>query len=176
MADPALMLFAALCFGTAGLGTVCIALARRDRSYWPLMRIIFSGAVLTFGLLGFGALTGIAGVIWWRVLATSCFFVATGWAALFMRKRNRIPRYQTVDEFGRVTTPTLEVLERHATEIESYIGHGGASPEMVARMAAACRKWSEFTEAQVAAAERARGEQLRRIAERRAARERAGSE
>ena len=135
-------IIAAFFFAIAAGATYCARLTRADRSYWPMLRIIWSLLVLAYGGSGLALVLGrgrIAPAT--RLIAAGAVLAAVAYSAAFMRRRNRLPRFQALSVGGEVIVRPIVELEAKADEVESWAAHGAMPPERAARLAAALDRW-----------------------------------
>jgi hypothetical protein len=150
------ILLAALQLGIVINACVCLRNARNDRSYWPMIRIIFVVLVAVYG----GSFAGNIGNMVTgsaesappflvRVIFNAAICAATGYAHWFIRKRNRTPRFVRLDLGGNLTMISVPEVDRGIAVAESTFNHGVARPEQAGRMRAALdeydrkRRWAE---------------------------------
>jgi hypothetical protein len=125
----------------AGGATHCAALTRRDRNYWPMLRVLWAAIAFIYGGSGLSVLVS-------RRLPTTAnlVFVAVALAAVaysvwFMRKRNRTPRFIRLDTAGDVILRSVEELDTAANLAESWAAHGAMPEARVASLRAALAEW-----------------------------------
>lgn len=132
--------------GAAAL--VCSRIARPDRNYWPLVRVIF--AALAFVYCG----SGVARLLQaWQGLTltapattTGLVFAATILGVLlygvwFMRKRNRLARFLGLTIGGDIVLRSVEELDAAAVLTESWAFHGSLPPARAAGLRLALDEW-----------------------------------
>lgn len=141
-------LLALVLLATGGLALLACAIARPDRNYWPMVRVIF--AALAFVYIG----SGVSRLLMaWRgvqpaapATVLSLVFSAAILGALlygvwFIRKRNRTARFIELDLAGAPSFTPIEDLERAALLTASWVNSGAAPAATVERLGRASAEW-----------------------------------
>lgn len=135
-------LFAALFLAIAVVATDCARLTRANRSYWPMLRVMWSLLILAYGGSGIGLVMfhgRIAPLV--RVTATLAVLVAVCYSDGFMRRRNRVARYLPLTVGGQVEMVGVGELWQHYERAISLTQHGTAPAAWVAQLEAATAEW-----------------------------------
>lgn len=118
--------------------TVCARLSRPDRNYWPMMRVIWSAWGFAYAASAIGLVVNDGQVAFpVRLAGSGAMLVAVVYAARYMARRNRTPRFIELDIAGDPVFVPLDQLEYAATIVESWANHGAMPTERADRLRAA---------------------------------------
>lgn len=130
--------------------TVCARQTRPDRSYHPMLKVIWA----VFGFIYFGSfLNGVLGnatgdgtPFVTRLAFNLVALTAVLYSAWFMRKRNKTPRFLGLNLNGDIVMTPIDDLEGATRLAESWARHGAMPAETVARLEASLREWHRMEE------------------------------
>lgn len=151
-------IFAVALTGVAGGAVHCAALTRRDRNYWPMLRVLWSVFAFIYGGSGIAVALNRRDPGLRDLIFAGAALAAVGYSVWFMRKRNRLARFLGLTVAGDVVLRSVEELQAATTLAESWAAHGAMPPERVEALRAALAEWERKRawSAGLAAAARAR--------------------
>lgn len=135
---------AASFFAVAGGAVHCASLTRRDRNYWPMLRVLWACIAFVYGGSAFGTLVGAQRNPTTRAFFAAAALFAVGYSVWFMHKRNRTPRFVRLTVGGEFHLIPLDELSRAAELVESWARHGAMPAERAASVAAALAEWRAY--------------------------------
>jgi hypothetical protein len=135
------VIFAIALTMVAGGATHCAALTRRDRNYWPMLRVLWAVFAFIYGGSGLAVLMNRRDPGLRDLIFAAAALGAVGYSVWFMKKRNRLPRFFQLDVAGTPTVVGLDEIERAANLVESAAHHGVLPESNVARLERALAAW-----------------------------------
>jgi hypothetical protein len=129
----------------AGGAIHAASLTRRDRNYWPMLRVMWAAIAFVYGGSAFNLLTVRAAgtppspVV--RLAFSGVALAAIGYSVWFMRRRNRLARFVGLTVGGDIVVRSVAELEAAATLVESWAAHGAMPEARAARLEAALAEW-----------------------------------
>src|SRR5689334_17742886 len=128
------LLFAALQLAITLVTLACATATRPDRTYHPMVRVIWAVLAFIYGGSFVGNLTSHAGspnpVT--RLAFNAAMLGTVLYALWFMRRRNHTPRFLELNLGGDIIVTSVEDLDRAAMLTESWLHHG-AMPDAAVR-------------------------------------------
>lgn len=125
----------------AGGATHCAALTRRDRNYWPMLRVLWAVFAFIYGGSGLAVLLNQRPPGLRDAIFAGAALGAVGYSVWFMRRRNRTPRFLRLDAAGDVVLRSVEELDAAANLTESWAAHGAMTEARAASLRDALDEW-----------------------------------
>jgi hypothetical protein len=159
-------IFAIILTLVAGGATHCATLTRRDRNYWPMLRVLWAVLAFIYGGSGIAVAMNQRDPNLRDLIFASAALGAVGYSVWFMHRRNRLARFLGLTVGGDIVVRSVHELEAAATLTESWAQHGAMPAARAERLRAALAEWEAKRAWAAALAAEAK--------ERRAAKERGG--
>ena len=135
------VIFAVILTLVAGGATHCAALTRRDRNYWPMLRVLWAVFAFIYGGSGLAVLMNRRDPNLRDLIFAAAALGAVGYSVWFMRRRNRLPRFLRLTVGGDILLRSVEELDAAANLTESWAAHGAMTPARAASLRAALAEW-----------------------------------
>ncbi len=133
-----------LLFAVAASSSVCAHLTRPDRNYYPMQRVLWTVLGFVYGGAGLAALVNGATPPLVRVAFSAAVLAGTTYSIVFMRRRNKIPRFVPIDALGQPQIVEQDALRDKHLQTVSYMRHGAMPAEWVAELDEARLRWQEL--------------------------------
>lgn len=158
------LLFAALQLIITLVALACVKSTRADRTYHPMVLIVWIGFAFVYGGSFVGSLTNHTGAPnpVTRLVFNIVTLLVVCYALWFMRRRNRTARFLGLTLGGDLVVRSVEELEAAALLTESWVHHGAMPEERVAKLREALAGWDEKQAWKVGLQEQVRERRQRR--------------
>jgi hypothetical protein len=128
-------------FAIAFGAVICSKSVRADRTYHPMLKVIFAALAFVFAGGGVNSLGRWTGQPVTRAIFVLVMLLAVGYAAWFIRRRNITARFIRLLLNGEYVIMSVEELDHAASLAESWANHGTMTPARVASLEAALGNW-----------------------------------
>ncbi len=130
------------CATVAVLCTICTAIITPKRTYYPLLKIIFTLTAAIYSATAAGVWFATAPNPYVRLGTTGTAVVLLVISTSFIIRRNSMPQWVSMDWKGATNgTLTTDELGHSVLVALALIRHGAASPELVGQMRTALDDW-----------------------------------